>query len=109
MKKLALISVLAIYSSLSMATYNANMSGVLTDVITYTDADYIYLKLDNQPTSHPNCNPSFFVIATDVSLQMKQMLLSRLLTAYALNESVKIGFDNAGNCAHGYIRVHRVG
>jgi hypothetical protein len=91
------------------AAYNANMSGVLTFVGAYADGDYIYLALSNQPTSHPGCNPTYFVIDDTVPLERRQMMLARLLTSYAMKEPVNIGYDNVGDCAKGYIRVHRAG
>jgi hypothetical protein len=36
-------------------------------------------------------------------------VLSRLITAFGTGETVVIGYDNAGNCADGYIRLERVG
>jgi hypothetical protein len=91
------------------AAYNANMSGVPTTVATYADGDYIYLALNNQPASHPGCNPGFFVITAAVPLANRQMMLAQLLAAKFAKEPVNIGYDNSGDCADGYIRVHRVG
>ena len=95
-------------SSVSVATYNANVKGEIASVITYADGDYIYFTLKNQP-QHEACNPSFFVISESVSENRKNNLLSRLLTAYAMKEAVNIGYDSKGECVHGYIRAHRVG
>lgn len=93
----------------TQADYNANMSGELAHVAVYTDGDYIYLTLKNQPKSHLGCDPSYFVIPESVPADRRKMLLSRLLSAYAMKETVNIGYDNKGDCVHGYIRVHRVG
>ncbi|WP_104401524.1 hypothetical protein [Vibrio penaeicida] len=107
---IVLQSVLLIFASgTAFANYNSNMTGVLKGVFVYTDGDYIYLTLENQPKSHPTCKPNYFVIPDTVPSDRRQMLLSRLLTAYASKETVNIGFDARGDCAHGYIRVHRVG
>lgn len=100
---------LSLFSMPLLAAYNANMQGEIQGVYVYTDADYIYIKLKNQPTSHPSCQPSFFVIPASVPYERRQMLLSRLLTAYASKETVNIGYDATGNCANSYIQVHRVG
>ena len=97
------------FSLFTNASYNANMSGVVSNVMLYTGGDYIYIQLNNQPSSHATCNPSYFVISEEVPAARRQMLLARLLTAHATKESVTIGYDNAGDCVHGYIRVHRVG
>jgi hypothetical protein len=91
------------------ATYNANMSGRVTWVSTYMDGDYIYFHLDNQPTSHPQCNPSIFVITADVPQNRRNQAFAQLLAAKQTGEPIAIGFDNSGDCADGYIRVHRVG
>src|SRR5688572_14925546 len=91
------------------AAYNANMSGIPTTVATYADGDYIYIALSNQPATHPRCNPSFFVITAAVPLANRQMMLAQLLAAKFAKEPVNIGYDSSGDCADGYIRVHRVG
>lgn len=91
------------------AVYNANMSGVLEFVAAYADGDYIYLRLVNQPATHSGCNPTYFVITEEVPLERRKMLFARLMMAYAMGASVNIGYDSTGDCAHGYIRVHRVG
>ena len=100
---------LVLVSVPAIAAYNANMEGKLTLVAVYADGDYIYLRLDNQPTSHPQCNPSYFVIHETVPLDRRQMMLSRLMMAYAAGETVNLGYDGTGDCAHGYMRVHRAG
>jgi hypothetical protein len=109
----ALLAVVAAFCAVvpppASAVYNANLSGVLAFVSIYADGDYIYLALNNQPTSHPGCNPAYFVIDGAVPLERRQMMLARLLTSYATKEVVNIGYDNVGDCVHGYIRVHRVG
>ena len=93
----------------SHAVYNDNIIGVLKLVSVYADSDNIYLALENQPTTHPTCNPGYFVISKTVPQERRNMLLTRLLSAYHSKENVKIGFDNAADCANGYMRVHRVG
>ena len=97
------------FSLASNAAYNSNVRGVLKSVGVYTDGDYIYIRLENQPTSHPVCQSTYFVISEEISTERRQMLLSRLLMAYATKENVNIGYDSQGNCAHGYIRLHEVG
>ena len=85
------------------------MRGLLTGVFVYTDGDYIYFTLSNQPKNHPKCKSNYFVIPSSVPQNRREMLLSRLLTAYAMKENVNIGYDNSVECADGYIKVHRVG
>lgn len=91
------------------AEYNANIKGVVTHVLTYTDSSRIYFRLDNQPTSHPGCETNYFSVDSSVLPDVRAQLLSRLLTAYATKEITNIGFDDLGNCSHSKIRVHRVG
>lgn len=111
MKKITtfIITLFTILSFNAGAAYNANMIGVLKSVMVYTEGSYIYLILDNQPKSHPTCKPNYFVISDSVPQERRQMLLSRLLSAYAMKEKVNIGYDSQGDCVNGYIRVHRVG
>jgi hypothetical protein len=108
MKPLILAITLCI-STLAYGSYNNNYVGVIHGVYTYTDGDYIYIQLENQPQSHPGCKPNFFVIADDVPYERRQVLLSRLLLNYATGKPINLGYDDKGDCAHGYIRVHRVG
>lgn len=89
------------------AVYNSNLTGTVVMVLTY-DAPFILFQLDNQP-SHPSCNASLFAIGADVDSKQADRMYARLLLAYASGKPVNIGYDGTGNCAVGYIRVHRVG
>jgi len=109
MKKLLIGFACLLAATASHAVYNANMAGELLGVQVYADGDYIYLRLKNQPTAHPGCNPTYFVIPETVPPERRRMMLVRLLVAHAMKEVVNIGFDNSGDCAHGYIRVHEAG
>jgi hypothetical protein len=110
MKKSLLIGFVLIgVTNLSYAEYNANMTGVVKDVLTYTDEDKIFFRLENQPSSHPQCNPDFFSIDASIPADRRQAVLSRLLTALATGEPINIGFDKDGQCSHNRIRTHRVG
>jgi len=91
------------------AGYDANTGGVVTDVLVYTDSNVILFKLANQPASHPACTAGFFALDSAISEQRLSRLYARLLSAKASGEAVNIGYDSVGNCAHGYIRAHRVG
>ena len=93
----------------SYAVYNANMSSVVTEVLTYPEATYIFFTVANQPTSHPACNPTLFVVPSTTDSESRKMIYARLLTAYVTGRETNIGYDAVGDCAHGYIRVHRVG
>lgn len=90
------------------AVYNANLLGVITDVLTYPTGQ-LYLRLSNQPTSHPGCNPAFFVVDETTPDAAMARLYARALSALHSGEVINIGFDGQGDCANGYIRVHRIG
>ena len=98
---------LVLSASPAAAVYNANITGVVTMVLTY-DADFILFRIDNQPT-HSACSASLFAIGPDVATKQADRMYARLLLAYGSKEPVNIGYDSVGNCAAGYIRVHRVG
>lgn len=109
MKKILFALGLLVLSVNSWAGYNANITGKLIILAVYTDDDYIYLRTDNMPASHPVCKTNYFVISADVPQERRQMLMSRLMMAYASKEEVNIGYDKDGNCIHGYMRAHRAG
>ena len=96
-------------STNASAVYNANMYGVVTAVLVYSDGDYIYFQLSTQPSSHPACLPSYFVIHSSVPADRRKAMLMRLMVAKETGETVNIGYDGTGDCADGYIRAHRVG
>jgi len=100
---------MAVATASAHANYDANMSGIVDVVATYTDADYIYIRLTNQPTSHNGCNPAFFVILEDIAQNRRNQMFAQLLAAKASGSPVNIGYSANGDCAHGYIRVYRVG
>lgn len=95
------------FSASAHAEYNANITAIVTMVITY-DKGGILFKVDNEPSSHPACNHSYFSIDT-TNADYANRMLSRLLTAKASGERIQIGFDKLGDCHNGYIRTHRVG
>lgn len=100
---------LALPWSPALADYNANMDGVVTHVLVYSEGDQIYFRLDNQLTSHPACDASLFSIDASTPADRRKMMLARLLLAKATKEPMNVGYDATGNCSHGRIRVHRVG
>jgi len=109
MKKIILFLAITLASTAAMAGYDANIMGELDSVAVYTAEDSIYVVLKNQPTSHAVCNPAYFVIPPTVPADRRKALLARLSLAFALKESVNIGYDSTGGCANGYIYVWRVG
>jgi hypothetical protein len=84
------------------------MSGVVSNVMTYPSGQ-LYSRLANQPTSHPSRNPSYFVVDPTTDPNALARMASRLLLAYALQESVNIGYDSQGGCLDGYIHAWRIG
>jgi len=91
----------------SYATYDANVIGVVTELLTYPGANQpILFHISAQPTSHPACQPYFFALPADVDVKA---IYARLLLARATGESVNIGYDSQGSCVSGWIRAWRVG
>ncbi|NOX27022.1 MAG: hypothetical protein GXP21_02295 [Gammaproteobacteria bacterium] len=107
--KLILIGISLCLSQHALAVYNANIQGVVAEVITYTDRDDILFKLQNQPASHPECEANYFAIDINAQADRRHQVLARLLTALTSGNSLTIGYDGEGDCAQGRIRVHRVG
>lgn len=110
MKRIILIAALSAGLTFqnASAVYNNNISGQLDSVLSYAEHDVILLRLKNQPT-HPLCNSQYFAIPDTVPADRRKLMFARLSLAYAMKESVNIGYDSTGDCAHGYMRVHRVG
>ena len=96
-------------SSPTLAGYNANMQGVVTNVLTYAVDGRIFFRLSNQPSSHPQCASDYFSIDASVPDTARSQLLSRLLVAYTTGEAITVGYDSQGDCSHSRIRVHRIG
>jgi len=109
MKLKIIITLLMLCSFKTIAAYNNNIRGEVVGVYVYTDHDAIYFRFKNQPTSHESCKPNYFVISSNIPENRRNQLLSRLLLAKASKENINIGYDSKGDCAHNYIRVHRVG
>ncbi|RZI81335.1 MAG: hypothetical protein EOP38_19640 [Rubrivivax sp.] len=109
MKIRAILFTLALVSTPAFSTYSANLAGEVSGVYTYTEGDYIFFTLKNQPSSHPGCNPAYFSIDGSVPVDRRKIMLARLMAAYATHETVNIGYDKDGTCSEGVIRVYRVG
>lgn len=90
------------------ATYNANINDVISNVRVYDDG-LVLLRVQNQPTTHPACNPNYFAIDNTLDPDIRAMLLSRALIAKSSGEITNIGYDGLGSCARGYMRVHQIG
>ena len=107
-RKLLLGALAALVSVVAFANYNANGVFLITGVLTYTEIDSIYITV-SAPPAHSGCNNSFFVIPSTTPADRRKILVARLLLAKAADESLTIGYDGTGDCAEGYIRVHRLG
>jgi hypothetical protein len=96
--------------SSASATYNSNIGGMPTSVISY-EAGTVLFILDSQPTSNGACNAGYFEIdPANSSDAVVARMYARLLVAYTQQQGVQIGYDNTGACgALGYIHVYRVG
>ncbi len=104
----AALTVLLVFKP-AMAAYDANMTGKIATLAVYTEGDYIYVRLENQPTTHNGCNPSYFVIPNTIPVARQKVLLARLTLAYSTQETINIGYAANGDCAHGYIQLYRAG
>lgn len=110
MKNILLIIALIAFSSSATAGYNANFKGKVTHVLTYTYSTQILVKVEGQPTTHPECsNLDYLIIDPATSDQIREIVLSRLLVAYTTGEEVNIGYDKDSSCVNGRIKIFRVG
>ncbi len=92
------------------AVYTSNKTGKITNILIYDTGNVILIQLDNQSTlsNHP-CNHSYFAIEPATLEGRLDRMYSRAMLAFGSSTPVNIGYDGQGNCANGYIRVHRVG
>ena len=111
MKKLMMLLALSFVAPLANANYDANFQGKITNVLTYTHTDVIYIKVEGQPTSHPICTRfDLMVIDKSMPADRRQIMMSRILLAYATGNPVNIGYDSKDECLDGSrIKVYRVG
>ena len=106
--RLAAFASALVASTPTGATYNANVTGTVTAVITYTDSDYIYFTLDTQPTGLP-CTATYFAIPSFVPQNRRNQAFARLMAARESGTPLNIGYDSQGQCVDGGVQVHRVG
>ena len=112
MKRILLICI-CLLPAIVHARYTANFQGKVTSVLTYPGSTLILIRVEGMPTSHPKCT-NFDLMAIDpaISSESRQLVMSRLLTAYSMKEVVNIGYDkdsNSDSCVGERLRVHRVG
>lgn len=104
------IAINVFFSSFAFAGYNANFKGKITHVLTYTYSTQILVRVEGQPSSHPECSRFDYLIVDPATPDnIREMVLSRLLTAYATGEVVNIGYDKDSSCVSGRIKIFRVG
>lgn len=106
--KTTLLSIMVLVSTLSHAGYDSNLDGVVKQLVTYTSGR-VYVRLSTQPSEHPECSASYFSLDQTIPADVRAQILARLLSAKAMQENIRIGYDGTGNCSNGYIRIHRVG
>ena len=62
MRNVILVAVLLISPGVAYSGYDANISGVPTEVLTYAWDGRIYVRLDVPHPSHPTCDNDYFAI-----------------------------------------------
>ncbi len=96
--------------STASGTYNSNIVGVPTELLTY-EGGVLHFTISIQPSSNGSCNATCFEMdaANNTDAAMSRFY-ARLLSAYARQESITVGYDNAGaRGSSGYIHGYRVG
>lgn len=107
-RKLLIGTLAALAPMAAHAVYNANGGFVIAAVLTYADTDSIYVQV-TAPPAHSGCTNAYFVISGAIPAERRKAMLARLLLAKATEEVMNLGYDGTGDCAEGYIRIHRVG
>jgi len=93
----------------TFAAYDANLTGVADDVYTYPSG-LVLIHLVNQPATHPLCNASYFAVDPGtMDANAMNRMFARLMTSYAVQQPINIGYDSQGDCTDGYIHVCRIG
>ena len=110
MKRLIISLALLVLPMSSFANYDANFVGKITHVLTYTHSDELLIRVEGQPTSHPKCTYlDYLAVDTSIPAERRQVVLSRILLAYASGTPVNIGYDSKDECAGSRIKIYRVG
>lgn len=105
----AVMTTLLILSAPARASYDTDIVGVITEVVTYNSNGYFFVRLNNQPSSHPACDSSYFAVDAAGNEEARKQLYVRALLAHATQTPVTIGYDGQSNCAVGKIRIYRIG
>ncbi len=91
------------------SAYNGEHESKIKNVELSVDSDSIFVHLETAASPAVCSNNSVMVIDGSYSIERRQMLLSRLLMAYATSETLKFGYDKNGSCIGSYVRLHKVG
>ena len=87
----------------TFASYDANLTGVADDVYT-CPSGLVLIHLVNQPASHPACNATYFAVDPgSIDANAMNRMFARLMTSYAMQQPINIGYDSQGDCTDGYV------
>jgi len=105
----SLAAIFFVAPAVTFATYDANLTGIADSVYTYPSG-LVLIHLANQPASHPSCNAGYFAVDPgSMDANAMNRMFARLMTAYAVQQPINIGYDSQGDCTDGYIHVWRIG
>ena len=93
-------------------SYNANWSGTVTSLNTYSYNDQIIFSLSSMPSlPSGTCSTAAFAISTgDTDAESRNRMYATLLSAYLTGQSITVGYDNTGaSCSETYVLAYRVG
>jgi hypothetical protein len=87
--------------------YNANTSATITAINTYAGINQILFAISSLPNNP--CSSPYLELSASLTDTNRQILLSRLLTAYTTKEIINIGYDSVTCGPNGYVWVARIG
>jgi len=110
MKNIVIGLIISALPAATLANYDSNFVGKITEVLTYTHSNELLIRVEGQPNSHPICtNFDFIAIDPSIPAERRQVVLSRILLAYASGKPVNIGYDSKDECVGSRIKIYRVG
>lgn len=77
MKRLMIFAFLAWMPMMANAGYDAQITGNISMMESYPSGQ-IVIELTNQPSSHPACDASMFVVPESTAAHLRQAMLSAL-------------------------------